>query len=235
MVKSTYGTGCFALMHIGSEFKPSKNRLLTTVAYRLGGEVSYALEGSIFIAGAAIQWLRDGLGVLDNAADSEAMACSVPDSNEVYFVPAFTGLGAPYWEPDAKALIAGLSRESNAAHIVRAALEAQGYQTRDLMDAMTADSGITPDTLRADGGLVANGFMCQFLADMLDCRIDVPEVHETTAWGAACLAGLSVGVFKDLDEISLMWNAANTYAPEMGADDRDQLYRGWRDSVDMLL
>lgn len=235
MVKSTYGTGCFALMHIGAEFKPSKNRLLTTVAYRLGGEVSYALEGSIFIAGAAIQWLRDGLGVLGNAADSEEIARSVPDSNEVYFVPAFTGLGAPYWEPDARALIAGLSRENNAAHIVRAALEAQGYQTRDLMDAMTADSGITPDTLRADGGLVANGFMCQFLADMLDCRIDVPKVHETTAWGAACLAGLSAGVFKDLDEISSMWNAANAYAPEMGADERDQLYRGWRDSVDMLL
>lgn len=235
MVKSTYGTGCFALMNIGEDFKVSKNQLLTTTAYRLDGKVFYALEGSIFIAGAAIQWLRDGLGLFENAAESEAMARSVPDTNEVYFVPAFTGLGAPYWKPDARAMIAGLSRESNAAHIVRAALEAQGYQTRDLMDAMAADGGVTPDTIRADGGLVANSFMCQFLADMLDCAIEVPAVVETTAWGAACLAGLSVGVFSSLDDISGVWKRDTHYAPQMGAQDRNDLYQGWRDAIAMLV
>lgn len=235
MVKSTYGTGCFALMNIGNAFKPSNNRLLTTVAYRFDGKTSYALEGSIFVAGAAVQWLRDGLGLFKNAADSEAMAASVSDNNSVYFVPAFTGLGAPYWEPDARAIIAGLSRESNAAHIVRAALEAQAYQTKDLMDAMTDDSGITPDVIRADGGLVVNDFVCQFLADMLDMRIDVPAVAETTAWGAACLAGLSVGVFDSLEDISYNWSAYKQYTPQMNAQERTTLYQGWRDAVSKLL
>lgn len=235
MVKSTYGTGCFALMNIGGAFKQSENKLLTTIGYRLDGKITYALEGSIFVAGAAVQWLRDGLGLFENAAESEAMALSVSDSNEIYFVPAFTGLGAPYWKPDAKALITGLSRESNAAHIVRAALEAQAYQTRDLMGAMKADSGISTDVIRADGGLVANAFVCQFLADILDVEIDVPLVTETTAWGAACLAGLSAGVFNDLNDISNAWTADNNYAPQMGAQDRDRLYKGWREAVAMLL
>lgn len=235
MVKSTYGTGCFALMNIGPEFKQSQNRLLTTPAYRLDGEMVYALEGSIFVAGAAVQWLRDGLGLFDNAAQSEAMATSVSDSNQVYFVPAFTGLGAPYWMPDAKACISGLSRESTSAHIVRAALEAQGYQTLDLMDAMRADSGVVPDVVRADGGLVANEFVCQFLADMLQARIEIPEVAETTAWGAACLAGLQCGVFDSLDDISSRWTADRSYVLQMDAQKRASLYEGWRNAVSMLL
>jgi len=235
MVKSTYGTGCFALMNIGGTFKASENRLLTTVAYRFQGQPVYALEGSIFIAGAAIQWLRDGLELFDDAAQSEALATSVQDNNEVYFVPAFTGLGAPYWKPDARAMIAGLSRESSKAHIVRAALEAQGYQTKDLMGAMKADGGVKPDVIRADGGLVANGFMCQFLADMLDARIDVPAVVETTAWGAAALAGLSVGVFENLDDVAAVWAADKQYAPQMGEAERDQLYRGWQNAIEMLI
>lgn len=235
MVKSTYGTGCFALMNIGTSFKVSQNRLLTTVGYRLGGQVTYALEGSIFVAGAAIQWLRDGLGLFGDAAQSEAMAMSVPDTNEVYFVPAFTGLGAPYWRPEARALITGLSRESGAAHIVRAALEAQAYQTLDLMGAMQADSGVEPAVIRADGGLVANAFMCQFLADMLGKPIEIPRVAETTAWGAACLAGLSSGVFKDLKDISRQWSADRHYKPALGAGEREKLYKGWSAAVKMLL
>ncbi len=235
MVKSTYGTGCFALMNIGTSFKVSQNRLLTTVGYRLGGQVTYALEGSIFVAGAAIQWLRDGLGLFADAAQSEAMAMSVPDTNEVYFVPAFTGLGAPYWRPEARAMITGLSRESTASHIVRAALEAQAYQTRDLMGAMQADSGVEPAVIRADGGLVANAFMCQFLADMLGTAIEIPRVAETTAWGAACLAGLSCGVFKNLKDISRQWSADRHYKPSLSAGEREKLYNGWRSAVNMLL
>lgn len=198
MVKSTYGTGCFALMNIGPTFKRSENRLLTTVAYRINGEITYAIEGSIFVAGAAVQWLRDGLGLFDNAAESEALATSVPDSNEVYFVPAFTGLGAPYWRPDARASITGMSRDTAKAHIVRAALEAQAYQTLDLMSAMEKDGGHTADVLRVDGGLAANEFVCQFLADMLQKPVEVPKVREATAWGAAALAGVQVGVFESL-------------------------------------
>lgn len=234
-VKSTYGTGCFALMNIGGRFKASQNRLLTTAAYRINGDMVYALEGSIFVAGAAVQWLRDGLGLFDDAAQSEAMATSVPDSNEVYFVPAFTGLGAPHWKPDARAMICGLSRESSAGHVVRAALEAQGYQTRDLMGAMLDDSGVEISTIRADGGLVANGFVCQFLADMLDCVIEVPKVVETTAWGAACLAGLQVGVFRNLDAISQGWSADKRYEPSMDAEMRTALYEGWCEAVSMVL
>lgn len=235
MVKSTYGTGCFALMHIGDVFKASEHRLLTTVAYRIGGKVSYALEGSIFVAGAAVQWLRDGLGLFDEAALSEDIANSVSDTNEVYFVPAFTGLGAPYWRPDARAMISGLSRESSAAHIVRAALEAQGYQSRDLMTAMVADSGVRPETLRIDGGLAANGFMCQFLADILNVRIEVPADVETTAWGAACLAGVSAGVFDDLDEVADAWRVDRVYTPQMDEASRDRFYAGWKDAVARLL
>ncbi len=235
MVKSTYGTGCFALMNIGAEFKASQNRLLTTVAYRLGGEVTYALEGSIFVAGAAIQWLRDGLKFFDDAAQSEALARSVPDNNEVYFVPAFTGLGAPHWKPDAKAIIIGLSRESTAAHIVRAALEAQAYQTLDLMGAMEADSGVCPAVIRADGGLVANAFMCQFLADILDTAIEIPKVAETTAWGAACLAGVYGGVFETLEAIGGRWKAERRYEPQISATEREKLYSGWSDAVEMLI
>ncbi len=235
MVKSTYGTGCFALMNIGEAFKKSENRLLITVAYRVGGQITYAVEGSIFVAGAAIQWLRDGLGLFDDAAESEALATSVPDNNEVYFVPAFTGLGAPYWRPDVRATITGMSRESNKAHVVRAALEAQAYQTLDLIGAMEKDGGYDADVLRADGGLVANEFMCQFLADMLQRPVEVPKVVETTAWGAAVLAGVQVGVFESLQAASAQWLAEHRYEPKMAVSECEALYGGWKKAVDTLL
>lgn len=235
MMKSTYGTGCFALMNIGDAFKISQNKLLTTVAYRVDGQVCYAIEGSIFIAGAAIQWLRDGLGIFEHAGDSEALATCVENNNEVYFVPAFTGLGAPYWRPDARAIICGMSRESTKAHIVRAALEAQAYQTLDLIAAMEDDGGYGVDIVRADGGLVANQFMCQFLADMLDRPVEVPKVLETTAWGAAMLAGVHAGVFDTLEHAAQSWTVDKPYAPSMAAKERERLYAGWKKSVAMLL
>lgn len=235
MVKSTYGTGCFALMNAGAAFKESQNRLLTTQAYRLDGQSTYAIEGSIFVAGAAVQWLRDGLGLFDDAADSEALARSVDSTNGVYFVPAFTGLGAPHWNADARAMIAGLTRDSNAAHIVRAALEAQAYQTCDLMQAMEADSGSNPAVIRADGGLMANEFVCQFLADMLGKPVEIPNVIETTAWGAACLAGLQASVFNGLDDVAERWAAARHYTPNMDTKTRETLYNGWSRAVKMVL
>ena len=235
MVKSTYGTGCFALMNIGPNFKESKNRLITTPAYRFDGKMTYAIEGSIFVAGAAVQWLRDGLHLFKTAAESENLATSVPDNNGIYMVPAFTGLGAPYWRPDARALIAGLTRDSNAAHLTRAALEAQAYQTLDLMDAMTADTGYRPDVIRADGGLVANVFVCQFLADMLNRPVDIPKVPETTALGAAYLAGLQSGVYNSLTDITRAWQCARRYNPAMDAAKREGLYRGWKEAVEKLI
>jgi glycerol kinase len=235
MVKSTYGTGCFALMNIGTHFKKSKNRLLTTIAYRVKGKTTYAAEGSIFIAGAAVQWLRDGMEFFKSAGESEALAASVKDSNGIYFVPAFTGLGAPYWVPEARAIISGLTRESTAAHIVRAALEAQGYQTLDLMAAMEGDSGRKPAVIRADGGLVANKFVCQFLADMLNTPVELPKVAEATAWGAACLAGIQAGVFSGFDDVSKRWKAHKRYEPKMKMVQRDALYAGWKDAVGLLL
>ncbi len=235
MVKSTYGTGCFALMNIGEEFKVSQNHLLTTVAYRIHGEITYAVEGSIFVAGAAIQWLRDGLGLFENAAESEAFATSVSDNNDVYFVPAFTGLGAPYWRPDARACITGLSRESTKAHITRAALEAQAYQTLDLMTAMEKDSSHHVDVMRVDGGLVANKFVCQFLTDMVQKPVEVPKVTEATAWGAVILAGVQVGVFESLEVVSDQWQADKRYTPQMEQTQHKKLFEGWRNAVSMLL
>lgn len=235
MVKSTYGTGCFALMNIGDAFKASANRLLTTPAYRLNGKTTYAIEGSIFMAGAAVKWLRDNMEIIKTSAESEALAISVPDNNGLYLVPAFTGLGAPYWKPDAKALIKGGSLETTKAHFARAVLEAQGYQTRDLMDAMEADGGHSPALIRADGGLVANNFVCQFLADMLDKPVEIPKIQEATAWGAACLAGLQAGVFKDLNDISTRWQQARRYDPAMKEEDRAALYQGWKDAINLLL
>jgi glycerol kinase len=234
MVKSTYGTGCFALMNIGGAFKESQNRLLTTVAYRFSGKVTYAAEGSIFVAGAAVQWLRDGLHFFKKASESETLALSVPDNNGVYLVPAFTGLGAPYWDPDARAMICGLTRDSTAAHITRAALEAQAYQTLDLMEAITGDTGFRPDVIRADGGLVANGFVCQFLADMLGRPVDIPRVTETTALGAAYLAGLQSGVYNGLNDITRAWQCAKRYSPAMDNAKRDSLYKGWKRAVGMI-
>ncbi len=235
MIKSTYGTGCFALMNIGEKFKASEQRLLTTVAYRLDGAVTYALEGSIFMAGAAVQWLRDQLGVIKDAAESEALANSVEDNNGIYVVPAFTGLGAPYWHPEAKAIITGLSRESSKAHIVRATLEAQAYQSYDLMHAMAQDSGENLAVIRVDGGLVANAFVCQFLADVLNVQVDIPEVTETTAWGAACLAAVKVGVFPSLENHGGHWQAHRSYTPQMDEKERKMLLKGWEKAVKQVL
>lgn len=235
MVKSTYGTGCFALMNIGDVFRVSQNRLLTTMAYRFNGKPAYAIEGAIFVAGAAVQWLRDNLGLFKNAAESETLATSVPDNNGVYFVPAFTGLGAPHWRPEAQAMITGLTRESTAAHITRAALEAQAYQTLDLMDAFVKDGGSDPKVIRADGGLVANKFVCQFLADMLGRPVEIPVVAETTALGAAYLAGLQAGVYNGLDDIAARWQRDRRYEPVMNTSQRASLYDGWKRAVGRVL
>lgn len=235
MVKSTYGTGCFALMNSGETFSSSRNRLLTTQAYRLNGRSTYAVEGSIFVAGAAVQWLRDGIHLFRRAEESETLATSVPHTNGVYFVPAFTGLGAPYWNPHARGAIMGLTRESTAAHITRAALEAQAYQTLDLMDAMKADTGTMPDVIRADGGLVANQFVCQFIADMLDRPVDIPVVTETTALGAAFLAGLQAGIYQDLDDIASRWQRAQRYNADMTAERRATLYKGWKSAINSVI
>ncbi len=235
MVKSTYGTGCFALMNIGKKFRFSENRLLTTIGYRIEGQSTYAIEGAIFVAGAAIQWLRDGMKLFRNASETEGIATSVKDSGGVYFVPAFTGLGAPYWVPEARGMISGLSRGTTSAHIVRAALEAQAYQTRDLMKAFIADGGHDPKVVRADGGLVANHFMCQFLADQIGKPVEIPEVPETTALGAATMAGLQAGIYKGLDEIAATWKRSRRYEPSMEAVQRDSLYGGWTKTVSALL
>ncbi len=241
MVKATYGTGCFALMNIGETFKESENKLLTTIAYQFDGKATYAIEGAIFVAGAAIQWLRDNLGFFKNAAESEALALSVEDNNDVYFIPAFTGMGAPHWNPTARAAITGLSRESTKAHITRAALEAQAYQTYDLMDAFEDDAfqgssseqGI--DVLRIDGGLVENKFVCQFLADILNVCVEVPKVTETTALGAAYLAGLQVGFYKGLADITAHWQCAERYTPQMSEGAREGLLARWAQEVARVL
>ena len=231
MVKSTYGTGCFALMNIGSEFSVSKNRLLTTCAYCLNGNITYALEGSVFIAGAAIQWLRDGLQLFGSAPESEALALSVKDNGGVYMVPAFTGLGAPYWEPEVRGLICGLGRETEKAHIARAALEAQAYQTLDLIGAMCDDSGVAIDTIRIDGGLSRNDFMCSFLSDILNRDVEVPKVNEATAWGAAVLAAIGIGVFEDFEDAKTRWQRQKLFQSSMTVSERDKLCQGWKEAI----
>ena len=235
MMKSTYGTGCFALLNTGQEIVQSENRLLTTIAWSLDGQATYALEGSIFIAGAAVQWLRDKLGVISEAAETEVLARSVDDTGGVYLVPAFVGLGAPYWDAAARGAIVGLTRDSSAAHIARAALEAVCYQTRDLMGAMEADGASPPVTLRVDGGMVANDWAMQFLADVLGVPVERPEVVETTALGAASLAGLQTGFFASLDEVAATWKRDRRWVPSMSEDRREQLYAGWRQAVDRVL
>jgi glycerol kinase len=231
MVKSTYGTGCFALMNTGPEAVPSRNRLLTTIAYRLSGATTYALEGSIFIAGAAVQWLRDGLKVIGSAAETEALAKAADPGQAVYLVPAFTGLGAPYWDPHARGAIFGLTRSSGPAELARAALEAVCYQTRDLLRAMEADGAAAVETLRVDGGMVANDWLLQRLADTLGVAVERPVVAETTALGAACLAGLENGFFDGLDGFAQTWQCASRFEPGMSADQRETRYAGWLDAV----
>jgi glycerol kinase len=228
MIKSTYGTGCFALMNIGQAPVVSRHRMLTTVAYRLEGRPTFAIEGAIFIAGAAVQWLRDRLGIIASAGETARLAAEVPDTHGVYLVPAFTGLGAPHWQPDARAAIHGLTLDSGRAHIVRAALESVAYQTRDLMEAMAADGGSRPRALRIDGGMVVNDWLCQFLADILDLPVERPVVTETTALGAAYLAGLATGVYPSIDAVSKGWHRERLFEPAMPADLRERLHAGWR-------
>ncbi len=235
MIKSTYGTGCFALMNIGETFQVSQNRLLTTPAYRISGKTSYAIEGSIFMAGATVQWLRDALNIIENASETEALAQSLNSNEGVYLVPAFTGLGAPYWQPEVKAAIFGLTRGSGKAHIARAALEAQAYQTYDLFNAMRNDTGIDPSCLRVDGGLVANKFVCQFLADITNCSIEVPQNTETTALGAAFLAGLSAGIYQGLDDIVSIWQLDKSYSPDMDRSVSTHLIEQWSGYVQRLI
>ncbi|MEH6460038.1 glycerol kinase GlpK [Chitinimonas sp. JJ19] len=231
MVKSTYGTGCFMVMNTGSEMVRSRNRLITTLAYRLDGQPTFALEGSIFIAGAAVQWLRDAVKLIGSAAESEKWAREVDDTHGVYLVPAFTGLGAPYWDPQARGAIIGLTRDSGIAVIVRAALESVCYQTRDLLEAMRADGTTLPAALRVDGGMAGNDWVMQFLADLLDTPVERPTITETTALGAAYLAGLGIGLYANLEEISQLWACQQHFSPAMAAERRVSLYDGWVEAV----
>jgi glycerol kinase len=234
-VKSTYGTGCFALVNTGATAPASKNRLLATCAYRARGQAAYAIEGSIFIAGAVVQWLRDALGVIRSAAEIEALAKTAKPAEGLYFVPAFTGLGAPYWDPDARAAIMGLTRDMGVAEIARAALDAVCFQTRDLLEAMAhdmRDAGLNaPAALKVDGGMVANNWFCQRLADLTGLPVDRPKVTETTALGAAYLAGLAVGIFGDFSAIAKGWALDRRFTPEMTRAARDGLYDGWLKAV----
>ena len=238
MMKSTYGTGCFALLNTGEQSVISRNRMLTTVAYQLDGKRSYALEGAIFVAGAAVQWLRDGLGVIQRASDSQDLAARADEHQAVYMVPAFTGLGAPHWDAEARGALYGLTRKTGPAEIARAALEAVCYQTRDLLEAMQGDwgdarrAGGSSDTrLRVDGGMVASDWTMQFLADLLDAPVDRPEVMETTALGAAYLAGRQVGFYGDLDDFAASWRLERRFEPVMEESVRAAKYAGWQDAI----
>jgi glycerol kinase len=229
-VKSTYGTGAFLVLNTARQFVPSKNRLLSTIAYRLNGEVTYALEGSILSAGSAIQWLRDGLGLIAQASDVEALAASVAHSGGVYLVPAFTGLGAPYWDPDARAALMGLTRASTRGEIARAALDCVAYQTCDLLDAMAAD-GQRPETLKVDGGMAQNNLFMQRLADLSGMRIRRPANSESTALGAACLAGLGCGVYRSVQDIAALGRSEVCFEPDLGKPERQAQIDGWRNAV----
>ncbi len=231
MVKNTYGTGCFLLMYTGDKAVRSTQGLLTTLACSATGGPAYALEGSIFTAGAAVQWLRDELDVLDDAAESERIAVSVPDSHGVYMVPAFVGLGAPYWDMEARGAILGLTRGANRAHIVRATLEALAYQTRDVVDVMSADAGIPIKEMRVDGGASANDFLMQFQADILRVRVDRPAMIETTALGAAFLAGMGVGFWEGAEELKKARKRGKIFEPSMSEKERGELYSGWKEAV----
>lgn len=231
MVKNTYGTGCFMLMNTGEQPVLSKNNLLTTIAWKLNDKVMYALEGSVFIGGAVVQWLRDGLGAIKISKDVEQLAVTVPDNGGVYFVPAFTGLGAPHWNQDARGAIFGLTRGSTAGHIARAAIESICYQTMDVLNAMNADAGITISELRVDGGATANDLLMQFQSNMLNCKVVRPEITETTALGAAYLAGLAIGFWKSVDEINNYWTAEQTFEPDISIPDREKNIHLWNLAV----
>ena len=235
MIKSTYGTGCFLLINTGGTPVISRHRLLTTPAYRIGGRTTYAMEGSIFVAGAAIKWLRDGLGIIRDAAETASLAMQVPDSHGVYMVPAFVGLGAPHWEPGARGLICGLTLDATGAHLARAALESVAFQTLDLAAAMAADGAQRAAAIRVDGGMAANDWFCQFLADLLNASVSKPAQLETTALGAAYLAGLAAGVWPDLQSVAATWTAGVTFAPAMSPARRAVLVAGWKTALQRTL
>lgn len=232
MVKNTYGTGAFIIMNTGKEPIISENGLLTTLAYGLDGEVYYALEGAIFVAGSAIQWLRDGMKLFDESPESEAFATDVDTTDGVYVVPAFTGLGAPHWDQQARGAVFGLTRGTTKNHFIRATLESLAYQTRDVVDTMNEDAGLKTDTMRVDGGASMNDFLMQFQSDILDVNIERSKVMETTALGAAYLAGLATGFWKDLDEIKAKWEKAASFEPKMEEEKREDLYAGWQAAVE---
>jgi glycerol kinase len=231
MVKNTYGTGCFMLMNIGDEFIESKNNLLTTIAWKIDGKTQYAFEGSIFIGGAVVQWIRDGLGVIKTSAEVEQLALSVPDTGGVYFVPAFAGLGAPYWDAEARGTIVGLTRGTTAGHIARAAIQSIAYQTMDVLKAMEADAGMQIKELRVDGGATSNNLLMQFQANLLNCKVIRPNVVETTALGAAYLAGLAVGYWKNREEIQRLWQAEKEFIPVHDSPEVKKGIIGWKRAI----
>lgn len=236
MMKSTYGTGCFALLNTGGKPVMSRNRLLTTIAYQIDGQRTYALEGAIFVAGAAVQWLRDGLKLIAASAETDALAARNDPAEQLYLVPAFVGLGAPYWDPQARGAIFGLTRNSGAADFARAVLESVGYQTRDLVEAMRADwPEATETVLRVDGGMTASDAAMQFIADIMDAPVDRPRVMETTALGAAYLAGFAAGLCPDLDGFAATWQRERRFLPQMDAATRERKWQGWRDAVSRTL
>jgi len=232
MAKNTYGTGCFMLMNTGNEAIASQNGLLTTIAWGLNGQVQYALEGSIFVAGSAVKWMRDTVEWFTDVAETEHLALSLSSSEGVYVVPAFVGLGTPYWDSEVRGAIFGLTRGSSRSHLIRATLESTAYQTKDVLSVMERDSGITLKALRVDGGMVANNFLMQFQSDMLGVEVERPKVQETTALGAAYLAGLAVGYWKDQADIAQNWQIDRNFSPEMPKEEADRLYRGWQKAVE---
>jgi len=231
MAKNTYGTGCFMLMNTGEKAVDSKHGLLTTIAWGINGQVEYALEGSIFVAGSAIQWLRDGLRMIKDAKDSEGYALKVESAEGVYVVPAFVGLGTPYWDSEVRGAVFGLTRGTSKEHFIRATLESLAYQTKDVLSAMEADSGIELKTLRVDGGAVKNNFLMEFQSDILNVLVERPVINETTALGAAYLAGLAVGFWKNQEEISKQWKVERQFTPKMAEETRNQIYAGWQKAV----
>jgi glycerol kinase len=233
MIKSTYGTGCFMMLNTGNKAIQSNNRLLTTVAYRLNGITTYALEGSIFVAGAAVQWLRDGIGIIESAAQTESLASGLDSNKGVYLVPAFTGLGAPHWDPDARAAIFGMTRDTGPAELVRATLESVCYQTADLLGSMRND-GQAPVSLRVDGGMVQNNWLCGFLADILDITVERPVETETTALGVAYLAGLHVGMYDSIESLEDIWQSEQRFSSNMDSTSRDKLLADWHVAVEKV-
>jgi glycerol kinase len=231
MAKNTYGTGCFMLMNTGEKAVKSEHGLLTTLAWGINGKVEYALEGSIFVAGSAIQWLRDGLGLIQDAKESEDYAAKVPSTDGVYVVPAFVGLGTPYWDSDVRGAVFGLTRGTTKEHFIRATLESLAYQTKDVLSSMEADSGIELKTLRVDGGAVKNNFLMEFQSDLLNVPVERPRINETTALGAAYLAGLAVGFWNSTEEISKQWAIDQSFTPTMNEETRERLYSGWKTAV----